>query len=619
MAEEILTKHRGKALAIVKATRAGATFSLLKRAIELEQKTVIVAPYIEIFNKTVKEVGDSFSKSKPTITRISKNEDICKKIAQKVEKNPCLRNLSFHMRPSCKTCEYNSPKECRLQEILAGDWDVLGLTYAKLRALSVSESEVAFDLLEKIRLPDNLILDEFVTGIIVSSPSVEIMEPYAYLESEFDYWRRFISKIGEDDVEAIFWSGIGHFALYAETEIKNLKDGASKFFDNPTRDDWGSFFKDNFAHCWKIIEQLVVEGRDTKILQQLLQIIGSNRFYIMKKKGKVSLKPLFDMDDVASGSAYLKSFGQSFLKQGKLVALVDACLPDIDLKGSLGLDTEPYNWGDPLNTNASQLVICDTRKIGEIDFFKSTELQEKLKSVINQLSFFHRKTKVMIATQNSRMHDAIHIWQSQKKIPENAILTYYRSNISRGITVPNCRILVLIGAPYLPKEAYLPETYIETGHAKDMQSAYKKSDMKSAFVNLIGRVKDPKGEQLSIVYALGITASEVNALLAQEGITSPFVVYFRVQGADVEDFGRAAHLFLNVKRTRWNNLETDLPVVERIIRKSHDVDRIESAKVIPNQTKRVQEIANEYKDILKLYSVKVVTEANGLSFELTKK
>lgn len=44
MAREILTNRRGQALAIVKATRAGATTSLLKVACELGQKTVIVAP-----------------------------------------------------------------------------------------------------------------------------------------------------------------------------------------------------------------------------------------------------------------------------------------------------------------------------------------------------------------------------------------------------------------------------------------------------------------------------------------------------------------------------------------------------------------------------------------------
>lgn len=128
MANEILTKYRDKVLAIVKATRAGATFSLLKRAYELKQKTVIVAPYIEIFERTVKEVEDSFSKDKPRITRIPKNEDVCTKLAEKVHDNPNLKSLPFHLRPSCKNCEYNDPESCKLQEILASDWDILGLT-----------------------------------------------------------------------------------------------------------------------------------------------------------------------------------------------------------------------------------------------------------------------------------------------------------------------------------------------------------------------------------------------------------------------------------------------------------------------------------------------------------
>ena len=75
MANDILTNYRGKVVAVVKATRAGATFSLLKRACELKQKTVIVAPYIKIFDKTVNEVAESFGDgNKPKVARIAKNE-----------------------------------------------------------------------------------------------------------------------------------------------------------------------------------------------------------------------------------------------------------------------------------------------------------------------------------------------------------------------------------------------------------------------------------------------------------------------------------------------------------------------------------------------------------------
>jgi len=52
---------------------------------------------------------------------------------------------------------------CRLHYILQSEWDIPGLTYDKLRALSISNSQIALDLFEKIKNLDNLILDEFVT------------------------------------------------------------------------------------------------------------------------------------------------------------------------------------------------------------------------------------------------------------------------------------------------------------------------------------------------------------------------------------------------------------------------------------------------------------------------
>ncbi len=101
MAEEILTKHRGKVLAIAKATRAGVTYSLLKKACELGQKTVIVAPYIEIFKKTVEEATASLSANSPRVARIAANQDMCRKVEKRIADNPSLGTLAFHLRPSC--------------------------------------------------------------------------------------------------------------------------------------------------------------------------------------------------------------------------------------------------------------------------------------------------------------------------------------------------------------------------------------------------------------------------------------------------------------------------------------------------------------------------------------
>jgi len=615
MAEDILTNYRGRVLAIVKATRAGATFSLLKRACELKQKTVILAPYIEIFNKTVKEVGDTLSKTKPRIARIPKNEEACTRVAEKVGENPRLRNLPFHLRPSCRNCKYNNPESCELQKILVSDWDILGLTYPKLRALSISQSATSLDLLGKIKLPDNLILDEFVTGLIVASPSVEILEPHEYLQREFDYELRMFKGLENESIEATFWPALALFAQDAELEGKNLREREYRLYNNPIRDDCGTFFEDNFAECWNLIEHLVNEEKDTKVLQELLQIVTSDKFFIINKDGKVSIKPVLNLDDISSGSFYLKDFATKFFSKGKFVALVDACLPDLNLERSLGLKVESYAWGDPLNTNQSQLVISDTRKIGETDFFKSMKLQAELKETIATLSKLHRPKTILLATQNIDIWKIIEAWRNSGVIPKDIMTTYYRSGISRGVTPdPLRRVLILIGAPYLPKEAYLPETYVSAGQTKDLQIAYKKSDMKSTFINLIGRVKDPRGQEKSIVYAIGITAEEVRIFSKQEKIQPPLILQFLFTGADANDFTLAGDLFLHSDELadKWNDLEKELPIFVRILK----VCRLKEESLTPSDiasghTQRVTQFIESYPDVLKKLNIKVIKKGKS--------
>ena len=174
----------------------------------------------------------------------------------------------------------------------------------------------------------------------MASPSVSISEPHAYLKQEFNYQLRMVEKIGEDNIEAMFWPLIANFALCAEGEGKRLAEKKHDFFDNPIKEDAGTFFEDHFAECWKIIEHLAIEEKNTKVLQELLQIVSSDKFFIIRKFGKISIKPVLNLDDISRGSTYLKSFAQQFFKKGKLVALVDACpcrsaVPPIR-SGSLG-------------------------------------------------------------------------------------------------------------------------------------------------------------------------------------------------------------------------------------------------------------------------------------------
>jgi len=608
-ANDILRNYRGKVLAIVKATRAGATFSLLKRACELKQKTVIVAPYIEIFNKTVNEVGDSLPSIEPRIARISKNEEICVKVGKRIEENPNLKNLAFHLRPSCTNCEYNDPDLCNMQRILAREWDILGLTYAKLRILCMSTSRNNLVLLRKIKATDNLILDEFVTGIITTSPTVPVKNPSSYIDNEADL---FSGKLDGpiSDAEFRLREKTWDFAFFAQAFGEKIQEGKYELFKNPLSEDDRSCFRNEFVECWKVVAKLTADEKNTALLQKLLSIISAENFMIRKKDNAVSITPIENLEDRAfRGSAYLNKFVTEYTGTNKLVALVDACLPDLDLADMLGIPVEKYFWGDPLNTNKYQLVICDTSKIGLFEFFRDVKCKKKLMQLIELACRIHKRPSILVVTLNKRMAAQVLEWEKTGQIPKVDV-TYYRSEFSRGIVIDlRHRILILIGAPYLPKVAYLAETY-----NTDKLAAFRKSDVKSAFINLIGRVKDPKGIRKSVVYAAGITGREIRAFVKQEGIVSPLISEFLVTGADALDFEIVGNSFLHADELtqKWNDLEKDLPVLARILRACRLKDRsLTLSEILPDNVERIQQFVESCPEVLKGFKIDIVKKPRG--------
>lgn len=291
----------------------------------------------------------------------------------------------------------------------------------------------------------------------------------------------------------------------------------------------------------------------------------------------------------------------------------------MDLSAALGIPVETYDWGDPLNTYRSQLIISDTYTFGEMKFLKDTELQSNLKLPINFAGTIHKPHRVLIVTLNKRMHNVVKSWQSRGEIPKETMTTYYRSKLSRGITIdPRHRFLVLIGGPYLRKTAYLAEAF-----DTDKQSAFKRSDMKSAFINLIGRVKDPKGQEKSVVFAAGIRTDEIKAFVTQAGIPSPWIVSFQFQGADSLDFETVAGIFLHPPITveDWKTLQRDLPILARImdftLRKKRRVTLSEIFR-LKVDNKFLQQLVTQHRSYLEKLGFRVIAESRGLSFEKSK-
>jgi hypothetical protein len=619
MAEDILTNGKGKVITVRKATRAGATFSLLKRAFELGQKSVIVAPYRKIFDETVNDVAQSFpTGQRPKVLRITANKEMCAKVREKITKYPALDEFPFQRRPKCESCEFNDPETCLLQEALVSDdWNIIGITYAKLKAICQRSSEIAKTFIEKISSSDNLILDEFTTGILTTTPSVEIKDPYNALLHVFNSEERMFD-IKTSFLEGQFWGGLNLFAIYTKTEADKLKLGEHSFAENFVTSDVEDFFEKNALKCWDIIERLAIEGIDTKLLRQIMQVIASKKLVIIKStKGIVTVQPVEDINERAiRGYDYLREFLKNYVSEEKVVTLVDACLPDLDFEALLGLKVTNFLWGDPLSTNKSQLIICDTRKIGATEFFRNTKLQDEIKNTVNLETKLQGEKTVAIVALNKRIHRQIeNVWVKKGEIPA-VFETYYRSEYSRGFTIdPNHRSLVLVGAPYLPKVAYLAETF-----GTDLLTAFQMSDMKSAFINVIGRVKDPRGEQKSVVFATGITASEVRAFVTQAGLTAPLIAEFPVKGADSFDFVLLAQLFRHSEElsSKWVDLERDLPLLVRILRLCDKKGKnLPVSEILSKDKERANQFVATYCDVLARFGINVIKDGSGSRLEST--
>ena len=77
----------------------------------------------------------------------------------------------------CSECNYNGNPDCPLQRILLShDWDVLVITYQKVKALvnSQEHSEVSANIISKLLSADVMIVDEYTQGLLGLTPTVEL-------------------------------------------------------------------------------------------------------------------------------------------------------------------------------------------------------------------------------------------------------------------------------------------------------------------------------------------------------------------------------------------------------------------------------------------------------------
>lgn len=625
LANELMQLHG--AFVVHKVARAGCSMSLIKACCESGRKVVILAPTIRIL-KQIKEVIPKIVSSKPRIAPILSNPELCTKL----ELNP---KLKFQFKKSCQNCELRrKPQECVFQDLTMNEFDVYYLTYSKLQALQKSTSEEAKLLLEKLRKCDVFVYDESTTAVIRDIPTIEMVTKdetgkvthmseriRATFKVELKRSDEIISKDLYEENRAMFkesefWGIIIDPFL---AQFGNINQGGIYKSFGPnflSKSEMQSIFQ----YGWNRITELTMEGRDTSELQDVFLTACAQEIIVTCEDGTVKVTPRLE-----DALGYIREFCQK-LGEKKLIIAVDSYQPSVDFDKIFARPVEHLLWGengDPLGTDRQQLILCDTAHWGSVNFCRDPALQLHVRLFIEDLLRIVSPEQIIIVTTNIEMKNII----STGKLPREVKLTWHRSDLMRGVTIEDRRVMVCLGGPYLPKTAYVPEAHsfdfkdfaqkLEDMPAEQRAVRISKilgaDDTRSDFVNAVGRVKDPAARERSLVITLGINYPDVQMLLKQKTepfVSRPYLIKPLRKGGLRNDGLWIAKLWVD----RADIKAEDLPIIARIIRHVEQKGSIAASKIALGQTSLVLEKARQYEEILRFYGVVLIEKRGGVGF-----
>jgi len=622
MAVELL-KLENKIVSVIKVTRAGTTTSLIKEAIDAHKKVVIFVPTHEIGRVTINKAVTYADRKNAKILSVDANSELCSKIKLSIEKNDNLRKLKWFLLPSCSKCVVQKTLKCRLQEILScEDWDVLVVTYSKLRVLTLGKGVTAQRLLAKIQEANVAIFDEYTDGLLRSSYSANLSS------DSINTLLQMVEK--ENNGAEYFWDKIVDFSFAATSAANELKRGSGTKFVNPLEELDILLFKEGFQKFWNILKKLTAEGYDTDFVQEVFHLVCFKELFIQKSRDNiVTIKPI---EPLSEGLSFINGFIDEFTSRGKLSVLVDSHLPDFPLQEHFRQPVEPFFWGDPNNTNSRLVYLCDSKRIGEFSM-QFSKTQAYLQEAITRICEFHTKEsnidlkKILIVCQGKSMAKIVAEWKAEKLIP-NVMVTWYRSSITRGVTIEEDPIVqIMIGGPYIPVAAYHHKVALETepDKAKAWDSAFRKSNMVSEFINASSRVKDPECKRDSYVYCLGITHFEAERFLdlANGGaVKQPLVVGFTSTGVDWKDFILATRFFQ--QRETIDDPERDIPCLVKLCRAYIEAKAVGDKESLPVhllfrdkvKTSQAHKVIERNSEFLRQTGVAIEKSSHGYSIRI---
>jgi len=432
-------------------------------------------------------------------------------------------------------------------------YDVVFITYDKLRILFQQVFSSPFESLES-----NIIIDEFLSRFdivlmdeisrFINSPIIELplyLERYRIDQKTYKMTREktvikdvFKNIMCEEGTEREF---LENYIINKGRKpsdnliIKILDEFLDKFgnvLDRFPENTWGKILnpinpelqyqiQERFSAWYSLIVKLSKPpfNRYLRTITTIMQILSHKEVFITNITNERDVNNI--VMKIAPDYNGIIEFVQAFAEmKGKQLLITDATMPLITMKSLFNVDFQLENVGDPRGTCDKQLIIPDTQSITPRQIIATREDYYKKKQLIkfiNSLSETHGSKNIMIVSQNKDVARYFLHLQKKGDIPDT--FTYYRSADTIGVE-SDYRIMLVVGAPFPPKNAYnwLAYVFQERGlfphkTLEELNEELWWHETKSAFFQAIGRSKDPDVKENSLVYCFGIPQGTLMTLL----------------------------------------------------------------------------------------------------------
>jgi len=419
------------------------------------------------------------------------------------------------------------------------DYDVVFITYDKLTSLLTNVEREAQEFVSQLYSTFDIVFMDEISKLVQSSPLEITVYEQGENGTEFlDYAYNLsqdvsllLSKNLNQTIERIVEIADTFTDVYDPLIRKAVLNGT---FENSSAIKVENFmspserttYRNNFFSFYSIVDKYAKEQNiHLSNLEKMLVLLQNDEWWMQSTPtpDKPTSIIFTTTPKINKTKEFLKMMTETFHNQ---VIVTDATMPLVKISDILGIEFERFVVGDPRGTCDNQLVICDTKNVSASKLNKhpnSKKFIENLVEFINEVCNAHETSNVLCVLPNKRfIYKIIQRLKKEKLIPNKLEITWYRSDKTVGVGTKK-RVMIAICPPAPPKGSHLwlARYYHEEGlfldlNAYELSDMLEKMNMHQTFYQTIGRVKDPKAEENSLVYCWGISYEKVKEIIQMD-------------------------------------------------------------------------------------------------------